>query len=222
MGYHRAGFDVVGVDIVDQPSYPFEFHRADAMRILQGLIEGELFYPRWLNRPPDVIHASPPCQFKTQMAAAHRSRGFDHRPNLLTPTRELLRKLGKPYVLENVPGARKYMTPTLVLHGGMFGLGVHRPRVFECSELILAPRTRMTRKPIGVYGDRPHGKFSTRLNGDMSGKRSEFRVARTLEEARELMGMPWADWHGCKEAVPPAYTEFIGHQLIEHVMRNAA
>ena len=214
-GYHRAGFDIIGVDVEPQPLYPFEFHQADAMGVLRSLSEEDPFYPSWL-RPVSAVHASPPCQFATTMSARWRVRGgtvADEHVNLLTPTLVILRRLGLPYVVENVMGAKRYMRPTLALHGGMFGLGVHRPRLFESSELILAPRAPMTDKPVGVYGDRPQVNYSTRLNGNMSGKRSEFRRARSVEEARELMGMPWADWHGCAEAIPPAYTEFIGAQL---------
>ena len=212
MGYWRAGFDPVGVDIVPQPLYPFTFIQADALDALD----------HWDLSPFAAIHGSPPCQFKTQMAAAHRSRGFDARPDLLTPTRARLRALGKPYVIENVGGARGVMAATVTLHGGMFGLGVHRPRLFESNILILAARAPLAERPIGVYGERPQRNYSSRQNGNMSGKRSEFRRARSLEEARELMGMPWADWHGCKEAIPPAYTEFIGGQLIDFLARERA
>ena len=116
----------------------------------------------------------------------------DTHTDLLTPTLAILRQLGKPFVVENVPGAKRYMHPTLLLHGGMFGLGVHRPRYFESSELIFACKARQTSRPVGVYGDHPQNHYSTRQNGDMKGKRSEFRRARTIDEARELMGMPWA------------------------------
>jgi DNA (cytosine-5)-methyltransferase 1 len=218
MGYHRAGFDVIGVDIEPHPEYPFEFHQADAMQVLEYIADRA---EPWEHAPyPAAIHASPPCEFATTMSARWRKRGgtvADTHANLLTPTLEILRGLGVPFVVENVPGAKRYMRPTLLLHGGMFGLGVHRPRFFESSELILAPYARATEKPVGVYGDHPQHHYSTRQNGDMKGKRSEFRRARTIDEARELMGMPWADWDGCRKAIPPAYTEYIGRQLVEHL-----
>ena len=204
MGYHRAGFDVVGVDIKPQLRYPFMFVQADAMTFpLDGF---------------DAIHASPPCQFATQMSARWRGTGgkTDQHPNLLTPTLERLRGLPVPWVVENVTGAKRFMRPTLMLHGGMFGLGVHRPRWFESNILIMVPNMAPTKDPIGVYGERPDGRrLWTRQNGDMKGKRSIIRAAKSLEEAQELMGMPWADWMGCKEAIPPAYTEYIGRQLID-------
>ena len=211
-GYDRAGFDVTGVDREFQPLYPFRFIQADALDVLE----------HWDLSGFAAIHASPPCQFKTQMAAAHRSRGFDSRPDLLTPTRARLRALGKPYVLENVGGAKAVMAATVTLHGGMFGLGIHRPRLFESNVLVLAPRAPLTERPVGVYGDRPQLNYSTRQNGNMTGKRSEFRRARSLGEARELMGMPWADWHGCKEAIPPAYAEYLGAFLLEHIASEAS
>ena len=214
MGYSRAGFDVVGVDSKPQPLYPFEFHQADAMDVLD-------------DPPPGfhVIHASPPCEFATTMNVRWRKRGgtlADEHVNLLTPTVTILRTLGVPYVVENVVGAGRYFSPTLLLHGGMFGLGVHRPRLFESSELILAPKSAATVKPVGVYGDHPQHHYSTRQNGDMKGRRSEFRRARTIDEARELMGMPWADWEGCRKAIPPAYTEHIGHALMAALSQAAA
>ena len=210
-GYHLAGFEVVGVDIEPQPLYPFEFHQGDMLTFpLDGF---------------DVIAASPPCEFATTMNVRWRKRGgtiADTHVNLLTPVLSRLRASGLPYVVENVVGAGRYMRATLLLHGGMFGLGVHRPRLFESSELILAPQARQTVKPVGVYGDHPQNHYSTRQNGDMKGKRSEFRRARSIDEARELMGMPWADWDGCRKAIPPAYTEHIGRQLIAVISGEVA
>jgi DNA (cytosine-5)-methyltransferase 1 len=172
-----------------------------------------------------AIHASPPCEFATTMNVRWRKRGgtlADQHVNLLTPTLVILRGLGKPYVAENVVGAGRHMRASLLLHGGMFGLGVHRPRLFESSELILAPKSAATVKPVGVYGDHPQHHYSTRQNGDMKGRRSEFRRARTIDEARELMGMPWADWDGCRKAIPPAYTEHIGAALLAAIEAGEA
>lgn len=219
VGYHRAGFDVVGVDIKPQPTYPFEFEQGDALHALNVM---ELPYPslmagmrNWNRYDFAAIHASPPCQFATQMNAARRARGVTtDRINYLTPTAAILRRLGVPYVIENVVGAKRFFSPTLQLHGGMFGLKVHRPRLFECSFAVLAPKAPINRKPVGVYGDRPDPNGRTRLNGGGRGTRSVMRIAKTLAEAQEAMDMPWADWKGCKEAIPPAYTEYIGKQLL--------
>jgi len=205
MGYHDAGFDVTGVDIEPQPHYPFTFVQADALTFpLDGF---------------DAIHASPPCEAFTQMSARWRGKGglADTHKDLLTPTLARLRGLLVPWVVENVPSAKRAMRPTVDLHGGMFGLGVYRRRIFESNILILVPKMRAPDRPIGVYGDHPQNHYSTRLNGDMKGRRSEFRRARTIDEARELMEMPWADWNGCRKAIPPAYTRLIGAQLLEHL-----
>jgi DNA (cytosine-5)-methyltransferase 1 len=220
VGYHRAGFDVTGVDINPQPRYPFEFHQADALLYLSEHSGTGVKCCGWLDGF-DVIHASPPCQHFTQMNATHRGRAKLNRPDLLTPTLEKLRSQPVPYVVENVPGAKAAMRATLTLDGGMFGLGVHRPRLFECSQLVLVPRPPINHKPIGVYGQRPEPNGRTRLNGDMSGKRSVMRIARNLAEAHEAMGIDWMTWDELKEAIPPAYTEYIGRQLLEYLAVTA-
>lgn len=216
-GYQRAGFYVIGVDIEPQPLYcGDEFHQMNALDLLAMLVEGEPFYPEWAKA--DAIHASPPCQHFTAMSNRWRGAGgkADSHPDLLWPTRFRLRATGLPYVLKNVPAAKKAMSPTLMLHGGMFGLGVDRPRIFESNVLLLAPRMPATKNPVGVYGKAPDGRLLwARADG------TEQRAARSVEEARQVMGMPWADWDGCREAIPPAYTEFIGTQLLEY-LRAAA
>jgi DNA (cytosine-5)-methyltransferase 1 len=218
MGYGRAGFEVVGVDIRPQPRYPFEFVQAEALTFLRGLLEDHTAagLALWHFQ---AIHASPPCQFFTQMRASWRAQGVnDGYVDLLTPTLAMVRHSGLPYVVENVVGARKAMRETLMLHGGMFGLAVHRPRVFETSFLVLAPPAAIVKEPVGVYDTRPRGKthHRTRLNGNGKG-RSEMRIARTLEEGQEAMGIDWMEWSELKEAIPPAYTELIGHQLLQHL-----
>jgi DNA (cytosine-5)-methyltransferase 1 len=118
MGYHRAGFDVVGVDIEPQPHYPFPFYQADALEFLALLIGGA-----W-----DAIHASPPCQAFSVATQHARNRHDD----LLTPTRQLLNRTRLPWVIENVPGAP--MRADYRLCGCMFGLGrLRRERWFETS-----------------------------------------------------------------------------------------
>lgn len=197
MGYHRAGFDVVGVDIVDRPGYPFDFIRADALEVeLNGF---------------DAYHASPPCQAHTTMSNRHRGQGgkADSHVDLIDAVRQRLVGTGKPYVIENVPGARRQMRNPVVLTGGMFGLRVERPRLFESNVLLLAPPAARVLNPVGVYGKAHDGRrLSTRKDG------SEQRAAASLLEAQEAMGMPWASWRGCAEAIPPAYTEHIGRQLL--------
>ena len=222
-GYHRAGFRVIGVDIEPQPNYPFEFIQADAMQVLEYIADKA---EPWPGAPyPAVIHASPPCQAFTQMSARWRGKGTraDTHPDLLTPTLAILRTLGIPYVVENVQGAKHHMRPTLTLHGGQFGLGVHRPRLFECSELILAPKMPQTESPIGVYGTKPDGRttYRYRNNGNYKGK-SLSRAAKSIEEAREVMGIDWMTRDELAQAIPPAYTQHIGARLLDHIGATAA
>ena len=200
MGYHRAGFDVVGVDIVPQPHYPFEFIQDDALECIE---DADLEY--------QAIHASPPCQFFSLMSNRARGRGglADERVDLLTPTLALIRSLPIPYVVENVVGSAPPLKPTISLHGGMFGLGVVRTRLFESNVVLMSAAFPIPVKRIGVYGRAPDGRRLWGIHPN-----SEFRAAASLKEAQDAMGMDWGDWHGVKEAIPPAYTEWIGAQLL--------
>lgn len=196
-GYHLAGFDVVGVDLASQPDYPFEFHRADALEFpLDGF---------------DAIHASPPCQAHTNLSNRWRGHGgkADEHFDLIPATRERLNAAGVPWVIENVPGAKKAMRDPVRLTGEMFGLRVHRPRLFETNWLLLAPASMpKQRDPVAVYGKDDGRRLWTRKDG------TELRVADRATAAA-AMQMPWASWHGLTQAIPPAYTEFIGRQLLE-------
>lgn len=201
VGYHRAGFEVVGVDLRPQPHYPFEFHQADAMTYpLEGF---------------DALHASPPCQAFTQMSARWRGKGgkADSHPNFLEPTLARFARLSVPWVVENVVGARQHMPVCLKLHGGMFGLGVHRPRLFASNVFLLGAPADAVDNPIGVYGPRADGRrLFTRK--DIHGKVSIQRAAHSAAEACEAMGIDWPmTWDEVREAIPPAYTEYIGRQL---------
>ena len=196
MGYHRAGFDVTGVDIVPQPRYPFEFVQADAMTFpFDGY---------------DAIHASPPCQ---AYSIANNIHAHDH-PDLLPATRERLIASGLPWVIENVPGAP--MRSYVVACGLAFGLGVKRHRWFESSIWMLMPSCP-PRHPgdwVSVFGhtvlERGHviGKAK---GGGNSIKRRHLGV----ERGRESMGIDWMNREELSEAIPPAYTEHIGAQLME-------
>lgn len=213
-GYADAGFGVVGIDIDPQPRYPFPFLQMSAIDALVRLMEGEWLsfsqasgVPLWLD--PDAVaavHASPPCQAHTN---AQKIQGNDH-PDLIEPTRFLLEELGKPYVIENVPGAP--LNEPVELCGAMFGLETYRHRLFETNWELTVPdhpvhvarTTKMGRPP------RP-GEFM-HIVGNFSG----------VEKGREVMGMPWANRDGLREAIPPAYTEHIGRQLMTHLERVPA
>lgn len=200
-GYHRAGFDVIGVDIEPQPNYPFPFVQADALN------------PPFDLTRFDAIHASPPCQSYSTMSNRHGSAELE----LIDDVREMLQTSGLPWVIENVTGARRSMRSPQMLHGGHFGLNVYRPRLFESNVLLLSlPKAPRPTNPVAVYGVKEdRRRLWTRKDG------TELRAA-SLEQAREAMGMPWATWNGCREAIPPAYTEHIGRQLIDHIGTVAA
>lgn len=199
MGYHQAGFtDIIGIDIVDQPDYPFPFFKVDALEFLEhgeALIEA------------DLIHASPPCQAFTTMGNRWKAPRW---PDLIGPTRVRLQKLGFPYVIENVSGARKALVNPVELTGEMFGLSVHRPRLFELGgwTCLVPPRPRRQLDPVAVYGKPDGRRLYDRADGSML-------RAWTLEEGREAMEMPWVTEElGIREAVPPAFTRFLGEQFL--------
>lgn len=192
MGYHRAGFDVVGVDIAFQPHYPFEFHQADALTFpLDGF---------------DVIHASPPCQAYSRMNHVHKR---EH-PELIEPTRVLLRSAGLPHVIENVEGAP--LENPITLCGTSFGLGVIRHRLFESSVRLTAPPCD-THRP-GMYAPTGHGDPNWRKHRD----HPHLRGKGYTQRCRDAMGIDWRmNRDEMAESIPPAYTEWIGKQLMEAV-----
>ena len=196
MGYHQAGFEVVGVDIDPQPRYHFEFHQADAFEYLNA--HGDEF---------DVIHASPPCP-----AYSTITPDPTRHPRLIGRTRRALTELGRPYVIENVDGAKRQLDNPFMLCGSAFGLQVRRHRWFESSAWVVPAPCRHAEQgqPVGVYGDHPETKAHPR-RGRPGGRGIK---ATDLAHAQQAMGMPWASWRGCAEAIPPAYTRHIGGQLV--------
>lgn len=209
VGYRRSGFDVVGVDREAHPDYPYELIEADALAILADadLLAGF-----------DAIHASPPCQGYTTMSNRWRGNGgiADSHDSLINEVRHYLTTWGGTYVIENVPGARKDMRDPILLRGGMFGLGVDRPRLFESNAPLTVPPSQKVNNPVGVYGKLDGRRLFTRKDG------TEQRAARTLEEGQAAMGIDWMQWHDLTEAIPPAYTEHIGAQLLAHISAEMA
>jgi len=203
MGYHRAGFEVVGVDIAEQVHYPFAFYQWDALHALEWLAaDGSLWGLEF-----DAIHASPPCQSYTTMS----NRWGSESPELIDEVRDLLIATGLPYVIENVPGARAHMRDPVRLTGEAFGLRVHRARLFEKNFPMLIPEPLSRQSdPVAVYGKNDQRRLWTRTDG------SELRAA-SLEEGSEAMGIDWMTWDELREAIPPAYTEFIGEALMAHI-----
>jgi len=197
-GYARAGWRVVGVDIVPQRNYPFEFIEDDAMLFLQEMAEAvEGGYDTGFN----AIHASPPCQRYSTMTRRW-GRENDH-PDLVPEVRELLQRIGLPYVIENVPGA-PLIDPTM-LCGSMFGLQVRRHRLFETSFEVppLECKHREQGRVVGVYGN--SGGSSARDGISFGG----------VEDWRNAMGIQWMVGRELREAIPPAYTEYIGKVMLD-------
>jgi DNA (cytosine-5)-methyltransferase 1 len=208
-GYDRAGFEVVGVDINPQPLYPFTFIQADALEFLDHVIHATGGTSGASLDDLAFIHASPPCQFATVYGNNSAHVRDDH-PNLIPATREILEASRLPYVIENVEGARAELRDPVRICGTGLGVRVRRHRYFESNWRL-----------VGVTCD--HGRFTDRIfpgssnrpNGRTVMNVGEYRVP--LDTQREVMEMPWADLYGISQAIPPAYTEWIGAQLRVHI-----
>jgi DNA (cytosine-5)-methyltransferase 1 len=198
MGYHRAGFEVVGVDIETQPHYPFEFVQADALEYLTA--HGHEF---------DAIHASPPCQRYSAITKAKHAE--DRHPDLIEPTRRLLIETGKPYVIENVPNAP--LENPLILCGTMFGLRVIRHRLFECNPAIYFSPTCGCKNVHTQIGGK-HGFIGGTYQDKMQGYVTVIGATYKLSVGSWAMGIDWMTRRELSQAIPPAYTEYIGAQLM--------
>ena len=204
MGYHRAGFDVVGVDIKRQPRFPFEFIEADALIYVQGLS----WYPpveSWF----DAIHASPPCQDHSvtkNFTSRRHGSGW-----MLGETRRLLNETGLPWVIENVPGAP--MRADFKLCGCMFQLPrLKRERWFETSWGGFAMR-QPCHHPEPVVTVAGH---------DVPSHQRKFGRTVSLDERKAAMGIDWMGRDELGQAIPPAYTEHIGHFLMAEINARQA
>jgi DNA (cytosine-5)-methyltransferase 1 len=206
-GYADAGFQVVGIDIKPQPRYPFVFGRADVLSVLDDLIRGVpvVFGSHGAIHRSMIaaVHASPPCQHDSD---CQRIQGNDH-PDLIAATRDRLLELGVPYVIENVRGAVPKLIDPVMICGPMVGVEMYRHRYFETNWPLeqlahpphVHPQVKMGRSPnLGEY---------IQAVGNFSG----------VQQAREVMGMPWANREGLREAIPPAYTSHVGRRLLEHI-----
>lgn len=252
MGYHRAGFDVYGVDLFDQFSqkrYPFPSYRGDAIETMQWLIDG---VPIWFGGKGDgpvlsltdfdAIAASPPCQ---HASAGTRAQDRSKYPRLIEPTRELLIQAGLPYVIENVKGAD--LIDPILLCGTMFGLSaidddgtpleMWRHRLFESNIPLTTPERprRWALPPYRaadyVHAGCQHGWFSDQVAGSYGGARRDKDEARNVRHGgyvpskrvqQELLGIDWMTERGMHQSIPPAYTFSIGRQLIAHIESEAA
>lgn len=205
-GYQDAGFRVVGVDNRPMPRYcGDDFLQADALEILRILIGGGCIIGQtgrvYYLSDFALIAASPPCQKYTVMGNSHPENVY---PDLLGPTRELLKKTGKLWVIENVMGAPVHSS--VVLCGAMFGLKVYRHRHFETSHLLLGPahiphRDKSPKAGQGLLS--PKGFIS--VTGHFS----------NVEYAKKAMDINWMTQGELAQAIPPAYTQWIGRQMLE-------
>lgn len=203
-GYARAGFEVVGVDLWHQPRYPFAFRQGDALNPSDWL---EAMNGRW----PDVIHASPPCQHYSDLAK--RNGNAADWPDLVAKVRSLLVASGVPWVIENVEGA-PLIDPVVLCGTGFTGLRVIRHRLFESSVPLVQPTHR--KHPLVYTRDKRKNHY---------GKLDEWTAFVSVNgggncsvaSARDAMGISWMTKDELNESIPPAYTEFVGKQILENL-----
>lgn len=190
MGYSWAGFEVVGVDNRPMPRFPFEFHRADALEYLAE--HGREF---------DAIHASPPCQRYTR--AQNAAKNAAAHPDLIPTVRGALLASGKSFVIENVIGAPLISPATIC--GLSLGLRVRRHRLFETNFFLMVPPCQCRGQDYYViFGN----EVRNRRHGAAAGQKN------SIAEGRAAMGIDWMTRAELSEAIPPAYTELIGRQLL--------
>jgi DNA (cytosine-5)-methyltransferase 1 len=202
VGYYRAGFNVVGVDIAAQPRYPFTFVQADALAVLQA---------RTINRFA-AIHASPPCQAHSDLQKQSKIKYKD----FIERTRDLLVSLGKPYIIENVEGAPLKNPVKLCGASDDFPeLRVIRHRLFE-SNVDLVGSTCPTKHPLVFTYDKRKPHYG-KLDQDTSYVQVTGGGNCSVRNKRDAMGTDWMTGQECNEAIPPAYTEFLGAQLLNHI-----
>lgn len=207
MGYARAGFDVVGVDIAPQAHYPFPFIQFDVLELMESWVSGENNFGLELT-DVDLIHASPPCQLFTvyNNVKSIRESTHDKYQDLIPQTRVLLERSGKPYVIENVPKAP--LKEPIQLCGTTFGIPVRRHRMFETNwDIGPAPSCRHS-----DFTERRFPGSSNRPNGRTVCNVGEYRVP--LKVQKECMEVDWTvTLHELSEMVPPAMTRWIGERF---------
>jgi DNA (cytosine-5)-methyltransferase 1 len=196
-GYANAGFEVTGIDIKKQKRYPFTFIQADVLEVLQDMDYLRSF---------DVIAASPPCQTHSITKHLRNAQGKStDKVDLIPETRAALIASGKPYIIENVPLAP--LIDPVQMCGSSFGLMVRRHRLFESNLELIGSKCdhKAQGKPVGIYGSMrdeiPNGGHT----------------AKTIEQAREAMGIDYMIWGELVEAIPPIYTETLGKQAIKQI-----
>lgn len=202
VGYARAGFEVVGVDNAPQPEYPYKFHQGDALEFVKEY--GHEF---------DAIHGSPPCQFYSTLTLGEGNKRGHERS--IGPARDTILAAGKPVILENVEHAP--LRKDLLLCGEMFGLDVIRHRIFEVHGLRI--RNKFHPRHRGRVSGWRHGEW---FDGPYKAVYGKGGGKGSIDEWQKAMGIDWTSNHkSLANAIPPAYTEYIGNALIEHLRRAA-
>lgn len=195
VGLHRAGFDPIGVDIEPQPNYPFPFIQADA-RI-----------PPVRLQDFDYVWASPKCQDSSPLRFRTKKRYEQQIPWV----REMLVASGRPYTIENVPGSP--LGYYITLCGEMFGLRTIRHRRFETSWLMFQPHHPPHTAATSTK-KRRHG-FDRGMHISITGD-----VGSWCGPA--CMGIDWMTGNELSQAIPPAYSEFVGRAALAHMNLRAA
>lgn len=207
VGYARAGFRVTSYDLVEHAKAPgiAEFEVGDALDLLADT--------QFLDRF-DVVHTSPPCP-RYSVSRHATGRGDDH-PDLVGPVRDLLRRWGGTYVIENVPGAP--MPEAVLVCGAAMGLvSIRRHRLFESNALLMTPGCACDAQgSVSVFGHSGEDRRkATRV------KHGHVRKHVPIDEVRRLMGVEWmTDRSDVSDAIPPAYTQYLGEQLIDRLGRG--
>lgn len=215
-GYYRAGFDVTGVDLHPQKRYPFPFIQADAIEY--ALSHGWQY---------DAIHASPPCQKYSQIT---KKQYRDNHPDLIPHTRFVLQSLGIPYIIENVERARKALHNPVMLCGADFGLKVYRHRLFESNVTLYVPQhfPHDDKTPRAGHGISPKGMLSITSGGNgITQQQLKYASAKGFisiagnigggDYARYAMAIDWMTNAELSQSIPPAFTEYLGRQLMAHL-----
>lgn len=238
-GYADAGFDVYGVDKDRQRNYQFAFHQGDVLEVMARLLAGEkVAFTHRDGRVEllgledfDAIHASPPCQFGSELTPEHaRARHL----NLIPQTREALKASGLPYAIENVRRVRKHLINPVSLFGTMFDMhmvtsagrryALSRERLFETSFPLAVPYDPGAHGHAiaNVFGGHLRCRDKEHRTGKGTGKTRDFVGEDKPTLARQLMQMPWATMGEMSEAVPPPFTQHIGGQLLALLNQRAA
>jgi len=189
-GYEQAGFDVTGVDIVDQPRHRGKFVKGDAIEFLNAN-----------HQNFDVIHASPPCQAHSMAAKQWRLLGKEY-PDLIAPTRAALKETGLPYIMENVPGAP--LVDPIEMCGAMFGMRTYRHRLFESNMPLTAPPHPNHDAPNAKMGRPPKDDEFIQYVGHFPG----------VKLVQEMTGLHWLGQKELAQSIPPQYTLYLGRQVL--------